>query len=62
MPDSNGYIRRDAGSEEKLMFYTGIDAGSNTIKTVILGDEGILSSHVIKTGLGGEDQALLCLA
>jgi (R)-2-hydroxyacyl-CoA dehydratese activating ATPase len=62
MPDSNGYIRRDAGSEEKLMFYAGIDAGSNTIKTVILGDDGILSSHVIKTGLGGEDQALLCLA
>jgi predicted CoA-substrate-specific enzyme activase len=45
-----------------MMFYAGVDAGSNTIKTVILGDEGILSSHVIKTGLGGEDQGLLCLA
>lgn len=44
------------------MFYAGIDAGSNTIKTAILGDQGILSSHVIKTGLGGEEQAALCLA
>ncbi len=44
------------------MYYAGIDAGSNTIKTVILGDGEILSSHVIKTGLGGDDQALLCLS
>ena len=44
------------------MYYAGIDAGSNTIKTAILGDEGILSFHVIKTGLGGEEQAALCLA
>jgi predicted CoA-substrate-specific enzyme activase len=44
------------------MFYAGIDAGSNTIKTVILGDRGIVSSHVIKTGLGGEEQAKFCLA
>jgi activator of 2-hydroxyglutaryl-CoA dehydratase len=45
-----------------LTFYAGIDAGSNTTKTIVLGDEGILSSHVIKTGLGGEEQALGCLA
>ncbi len=44
------------------MYCAGIDAGSNTIKSVILGDEGIVSSHVIKTGLGGEAQAVLCLA
>jgi predicted CoA-substrate-specific enzyme activase len=44
------------------MYFAGIDAGSNTIKTAILGDEGILSFHVIKTGLGGEEQAALCLA
>lgn len=44
------------------MLYAGIDAGSNTIKAVILGEEGPLSSHVIKTGLGGEEQALRCLA
>jgi predicted CoA-substrate-specific enzyme activase len=43
------------------MFYAGIDAGSNTTKAVILGDDGILSSHVIKTGLGGEEQAARCL-
>jgi (R)-2-hydroxyacyl-CoA dehydratese activating ATPase len=43
------------------MFYAGIDAGSNTIKTVILGEEGILSSHIIKTGFGGEEQASRCL-
>jgi predicted CoA-substrate-specific enzyme activase len=43
------------------MFYAGIDAGSNTIKAVILGDGGILSSHVIKTGFGGEEQASRCL-
>lgn len=43
------------------MFYAGIDAGSNTVKTVILGEDGILSFHVIKTGLGGEEQALGCL-
>jgi predicted CoA-substrate-specific enzyme activase len=62
MQDPDGYIHRNAGSEEELMFYAGVDAGSNTIKTAILGDEGIVSSHVIKTGLGGDDQALLCLA
>ena len=44
------------------MYCAGIDAGSNTIKTAILKDEGILSFHVIKTGLGGEEQAMLCLA
>jgi predicted CoA-substrate-specific enzyme activase len=44
------------------MYYAGIDAGSNTTKAVILGDEGILSSHVIKTGLGGEEQAFRCLS
>jgi predicted CoA-substrate-specific enzyme activase len=44
------------------MYFAGIDAGSNTIKTVILGDEGILSFHVVKTGLGGEEPATLCLA
>jgi predicted CoA-substrate-specific enzyme activase len=44
------------------MFYAGIDAGSNTTKTVILGDDGILSSHIIKTGMGGEEQALRCFA
>ena len=44
------------------MFYAGIDAGSNTTKAVILGDDGILSSHVIKTGLGGEEQAARCLS
>ena len=43
------------------MYYAGIDAGSNTIRTAILGYEGFLRD-VIKTGLGGEDQALLCLA
>ena len=43
------------------MFYAGIDAGSNTIKTVILGDDGILSFHIIKTGFGGEEQASRCL-
>jgi len=36
------------------MYYAGIDAGSNTIKAAILGDQGILSFHVIKTGLVGE--------
>jgi len=44
------------------VFYAGIDAGSNTIKAAILGHEGILASHIIKTGLGGEAQAELCLA
>jgi len=44
------------------MYFAGIDAGSNTIKTVVLRDQGILSFHVIKTGLGGEEQAALCLA
>ncbi len=44
------------------MYYAGIDAGSNTIKTVILGGQEILSSHVIKTGLGGNERAELCLA
>jgi len=44
------------------MFCAGIDAGSNTIKAVVLGEEGILSSHVIKTGLGGEELALRCFA
>ncbi len=43
------------------MLYAGIDAGSNTIKTVILGDNGIVSYHVIKTGMGGDEQANLCL-
>jgi len=43
------------------MYCAGIDAGSNTIKSVILADGEILSSHVIKTGLGGEAQATLCL-
>jgi predicted CoA-substrate-specific enzyme activase len=43
------------------MFYAGIDAGSNTTKAVIIGDEGIFSSHVIKTGVGGEEQAARCL-
>jgi predicted CoA-substrate-specific enzyme activase len=43
------------------MYCAGIDAGSNTIKSVILGDQGILSSHVIKTGLGGAEQAEFCL-
>ena len=45
-----------------MMFYAGIDAGSNTTKTVVLGDGGILSSQVIKTGLGGEEQAIRCLS
>ena len=44
------------------MYCAGVDAGSNTIKTVILKDREILSFHVIKTGLGGEEQAALCLA
>ena len=44
-----------------MMFYAGIDAGSNTIKTVILGDNSIVSYHVVKTGLGGEEQASYCL-
>jgi predicted CoA-substrate-specific enzyme activase len=44
------------------MYWAGLDAGSNTIKAVILGDQGILSFHVIKTGLGGEEQAANCLA
>jgi len=44
------------------VYFAGIDAGSNTIKTAILGDEEILSFHVIKTGLGGDEQASLCLA
>ena len=43
------------------MLYAGIDAGSNTIKAVILGDDGIISYHVIKTGMGGDEQAYLCL-
>ncbi len=42
------------------MFYAGIDAGSNTTKAVVIGDDGILSSHVVKTGVGGEEQALRC--
>ncbi len=44
-----------------MMLYAGIDAGSNTIKAVILGDNGIVSYHVVKTGTGGEEQASLCL-
>jgi len=44
-----------------MMFYAGIDAGSNTIKAVILGDIGIVSYHVVKTGAGGEEQASRCL-
>jgi predicted CoA-substrate-specific enzyme activase len=44
------------------MYFAGIDAGSNTIKAAILGDQGILSFHVIKTGLGGEEQAALSLS
>ncbi len=44
------------------MYCAGIDAGSNTIKTVILRDQEIHSSHVIKTGLGGSERAELCLA
>jgi len=44
------------------MYCAGVDAGSNTIKTVILKDREILAFHVIKTGLGGEAQAALCLA
>ena len=44
-----------------MMFYAGIDAGSNTIKAVILGDQGIASYRVVKTGMGGEEQASLCL-
>jgi predicted CoA-substrate-specific enzyme activase len=44
------------------MYCAGIDAGSNTIKTAILCEQKILSFHVIKTGLGGEEQAELCLA
>ncbi|MEK7335465.1 MAG: acyl-CoA dehydratase activase, partial [Candidatus Binatota bacterium] len=44
-----------------MMFYAGIDAGSNTIKAVILGDIGIVSYHVVKTGSGGEEQASHCL-
>jgi predicted CoA-substrate-specific enzyme activase len=43
------------------MLYAGIDAGSNTIKSVILDDNGIVSTHVIKTGMGGDEQALCCL-
>jgi predicted CoA-substrate-specific enzyme activase len=43
------------------MLYAGIDAGSNTIKAVILGDNGIVSTDVIKTGMGGDEQALCCL-
>jgi predicted CoA-substrate-specific enzyme activase len=43
------------------MLYAGIDAGSNTIKTVILDDNDIVSTHVIKTGMGGDEQALCCL-
>ena len=43
------------------MYCAGIDAGSNTIKSAILRDGEILSFHVIKTGLGGEAQAALCL-
>lgn len=43
------------------MLYAGIDAGSNTIKAVILDDNGIVSTHVIKTGMGGDEQALCCL-
>lgn len=43
------------------MLCAGIDAGSNTIKAVILGDTGVLSYHVVKTGAGGEEQALHCL-
>ena len=44
------------------MYCAGIDAGSNTIKAAILKDQEIVSFHVIKTGLGGEEQASLCLA
>lgn len=44
-----------------MMLYAGIDAGSNTIKAVILGDIGILSYCVVKTGSGGEEQAARCL-
>jgi predicted CoA-substrate-specific enzyme activase len=44
------------------MYCAGIDAGSNTIKAAILRDQEILSFHVIKTGLGGEEQAAICLA
>ncbi len=43
------------------MLYGGIDAGSNTYKAVILGDSGIVSYHVVKTGMGGEEQASRCL-
>ena len=43
------------------MFYAGIDAGSNTIKAVILGDNGIASYHVVKTGMGGDEHASRCL-
>lgn len=43
------------------MLCAGIDAGSNTIKAVILGDTGVLSYHVVKTGAGGDEQALRCL-
>ena len=43
------------------MLYGGIDAGSNTYKTVILGDGGVVASHVVKTGMGGEKQASHCL-
>lgn len=43
------------------MLYAGIDAGSNTIKTVILDDKRIVSTHVIQTGMGGDEQALRCL-
>jgi predicted CoA-substrate-specific enzyme activase len=44
------------------MYFAGIDAGSNTTKAVVLGEDRILSSNVIKTGLGGEEQAARCLA
>lgn len=43
------------------MLTAGIDAGSNTIKAVILGDNGIVSYHVLRTGMGGEEQASRCL-
>src|SRR5574341_2578169 len=43
------------------MLYAGIDAGSNTIKVVILGANGVVCSNVIKTGMGGDDQALRCM-
>jgi predicted CoA-substrate-specific enzyme activase len=43
------------------MFYAGVDAGSNTYKAVILEDNGIVSYHIVKTGMGGEEHASHCL-